>query len=49
MSAQVMTVILSYLLINGVYEYEGLGVMGAAWGSLVAVLLRAIFLYLVLN
>lgn len=41
--------LLSYLLINGVYEYEGLGVIGAAWGSLIAVLLRATFLYLALN
>jgi putative MATE family efflux protein len=37
--------LLSYLLINGFAEYEGLGLEGAAWGSLVAVFLRAAFLY----
>ena len=37
--------ILSYYLINGFAQYQGLGVEGAAWGSLLAVFFRAIFLY----
>tara|TARA_R110002167_G_scaffold330754_1_gene537420 strand:+ start:6706 stop:8094 length:1389 start_codon:yes stop_codon:yes gene_type:complete len=41
--------ILSYFLINGFAEYDGLGVEGAAWGSLIAVFLRAAFLYLALK
>lgn len=41
--------ILSYFLINGYNEYEGLGVMGAAWGSLIAVFLRAVFFYIVIK
>jgi len=41
--------LLSYLLIYGMAEFEGLGVEGAAWGSLIAVFLRAIFLYLALK
>lgn len=41
--------ILSYLLINGFAEYEGLGVEGAAWGSLIAIFIRAVFLYLALK
>lgn len=41
--------ILSYLLINGYGEYNGLGVEGAAWGSLVAVFLRTIFFYVVMK
>ncbi|WP_159269247.1 MATE family efflux transporter [Zhongshania aliphaticivorans] len=38
-------VLLSYILINGFWEFRALGVEGAAWGSVAAVLLRAIFLY----
>lgn len=41
--------LLSYFLIHGFAAHEGLGVEGAAWGSLVAVFLRAVFLYLVLK
>ena len=41
--------LLSYLLINGFSTYEGLGVEGAAWGSLLAVFLRAAFLYFALK
>lgn len=41
--------ILSFFLINGLASFEGLGVEGAAWGSLIAVLLRAIFLFLALK
>lgn len=41
--------LLSYLLIHGVGDFHGLGLMGAAWGSLLAVLLRALFLYLALK
>lgn len=41
--------LLSYVLINGLGEYQGLGLEGAAWGSLVAVLLRTIFLYVALK
>ena len=37
--------ILSYLLIYGVGDYGGLGLEGAAWGSLSAVFLRAIYFY----
>jgi putative MATE family efflux protein len=40
---------LSYFLINGFAGYEGLGVEGAAWGSLVAVFLRSVFLYFALK
>jgi putative MATE family efflux protein len=36
---------LSYLLINGYGEYNGLGIEGAAWGSLVAVFLRTVYFY----
>ncbi|MEH6712704.1 MAG: MATE family efflux transporter, partial [Paraglaciecola polaris] len=36
-------------LINGFSTYEGLGVEGAAWGSLLAVFLRAAFLYFALK
>ncbi len=41
--------ILSYFLINGYGEYEGFGVIGAAWGSLIAVFLRATFFYFVIK
>ncbi|WP_024611050.1 MATE family efflux transporter [Pseudoalteromonas sp. TB64] len=41
--------VLSYFLINGFAAHEGLGVEGAAWGSLIAVLLRAIFFYFALK
>jgi putative MATE family efflux protein len=41
--------LLSYFLINGFAQYEGLGVEGAAWGSLVAVFLRAVFLHFALK
>lgn len=41
--------LLSYFLINGFAAYGGLGVEGAAWGSLVAVFLRAIFFYVTLR
>jgi putative MATE family efflux protein len=41
--------LLSYFLIHGFYDYEGLGVEGAAWGSLVAVFLRATFFYFALK
>jgi putative MATE family efflux protein len=41
--------LVSYLLINGFYGYEGLGVVGAAWGSLIAVFLRASFLCIALK
>lgn len=41
--------LLSYLLINGFIMYEGLGLEGAAWGSLVAVILRAAFLHITLT
>lgn len=41
--------VLSYLLINGFGEYDGLGLEGAAWGSLVAVFLRAAFLYVAMK
>lgn len=42
-------IILSYLLINGLGEYKGLGIEGAAWGSFAAVLLRAAFYYSVVK
>jgi putative MATE family efflux protein len=41
--------LLSYVLINGFGDYSGLGLEGAAWGSLIAVLLRTIFLYVALK
>lgn len=41
--------LLSCFLINGFATYAGLGLEGAAWGSLIAVLLRAIFLFLALK
>ncbi|WP_426358891.1 MATE family efflux transporter [Pseudocolwellia sp. HL-MZ19] len=41
--------LLSYFLINGVAGYEGLGLEGAAWGSLIAVTLRGVFLYIALK
>ncbi|NHN37177.1 MATE family efflux transporter [Pseudomaricurvus alcaniphilus] len=41
--------VLSYFLINGFGAYEGLGLQGAAWGSLIAVLLRAVYFYVVLK
>ncbi|MFY8328414.1 MATE family efflux transporter [Pseudoalteromonas sp. ZZD1] len=41
--------LLSYFLINGFNTYEGLGLEGAAWGSLIAVSLRAVFFYVVLG
>ncbi|MEM5498359.1 MATE family efflux transporter [Paraglaciecola mesophila] len=41
--------LLSYLLINGFGDYPGLGLEGAAWGSLIAVLLRTIFLYVAMK
>lgn len=41
--------ILSYFLINGFGEYEGLGVVGAAWGSLIAVFLRALYFFIVIK
>ncbi|MFT2092060.1 MATE family efflux transporter [Paraglaciecola sp. 2405UD69-4] len=40
---------ISYILINGMADYQGLGVEGAAWGSLIAVIIRAAFLHLVLK
>ncbi|MDO6692318.1 MATE family efflux transporter [Aliiglaciecola sp. 3_MG-2023] len=41
--------LLSYFLINGVASYGGMGLEGAAWGSLVSVFLRAGFLFLALK
>lgn len=41
--------LLSYFLINGFAAHEGLGVEGAAWGSLIAVFLRATFFYFALR
>ncbi|MEP4099466.1 MATE family efflux transporter [Paraglaciecola sp.] len=41
--------LLSYFLINGFADRAGLGVEGAAWGSLLAVCIRAIYLYLALK
>ncbi|WP_342805385.1 MATE family efflux transporter [Alteromonas sp. M12] len=41
--------LLSYVLINGFADYKGLGVEGAAWGSLISIFLRASFLYLALK
>ncbi|WP_372752575.1 MATE family efflux transporter [Mariniflexile sp.] len=41
--------ILSYLLINGYGEFNGLGVVGAAWGSLAAIFLRTVFLYVIMK
>lgn len=41
--------VLSYLLINGIDDFQGLGLAGAAWGSLCAVSLRAVYLYLALR
>jgi putative MATE family efflux protein len=41
--------LLSYILINGVAGYDGLGLEGAAWGSLIAVTLRGVFLYIALK
>jgi putative MATE family efflux protein len=41
--------LLSYFLINGFYQHPGLGLEGAAWGSLVAVSLRAVFFYFALR
>lgn len=41
--------ILSYFLINGALGHHGLGLEGAAWGSLVAVIFRALFLYIALR
>ena len=41
--------VLSYILINGSGEFEGLGVEGAAWGSLVAVSLRTVFFFVVMK
>ena len=41
--------ILSFLLIHGFGEYDGLGVAGAAWGSLAAVCLRAAYFHVVLK
>ncbi len=41
--------LLSYFLINGFADYEGLGLEGAAWGSLIAVTLRGVFLYIALQ
>ncbi|MFA3791564.1 MATE family efflux transporter [Aliiglaciecola sp. SL4] len=41
--------LLSYILINGVADYPGMGLEGAAWGSLISVLLRAVFLFFALK
>ncbi|UYI50087.1 MATE family efflux transporter [Vibrio natriegens] len=41
-----INVAVSYLLIHGVSSFEGIGVMGAAAGSLVAIFLRLIYLTL---
>lgn len=41
--------VLSYLLINGIGDIQGIGLAGAAWGSLCAVSLRAVYLYLALR
>ncbi len=41
--------ILSYLLINGFGEFKGLGVEGAAWGSLAAIFLRTVFFYIIMK
>jgi putative MATE family efflux protein len=41
--------VLSYFLIHGFATYKGLGVEGAAWGSLIAIFLRAVFFYLALK
>ncbi|MCI2283517.1 polysaccharide biosynthesis C-terminal domain-containing protein [Colwellia sp. MSW7] len=41
--------LLSYFLINGFAEFKGLGLEGAAWGSLVAIFLRATFFYVALR
>lgn len=40
-----VNVLVSYILINGLSEFRGIGVDGAAWGSVFAVLLRAIYFY----
>jgi len=40
--------VLSYVLINGVADWTGLGLEGAAWGSVCAVVLRAVFLHVAL-
>ena len=42
-------ILLSYLLINGFGEYDGLGVQGAAWGSVIAVFLRTVFFLTVMK
>jgi putative MATE family efflux protein len=41
--------LLSYVLINGAGDVQGVGLVGAAWGSLIAVVLRSLFLYLALK
>ncbi|MGY3569859.1 MATE family efflux transporter [Vibrio paucivorans] len=41
--------VLSYVLIHGISNFEGLGVQGAAWGSLIAILIRCVYLSLCLN
>ena len=41
--------ILSYFLIYGIGSFNGLGLEGAAWGSLIAVSLRTIYFYVVLK
>jgi len=44
-----INVILSYLLIYGLGSLNGLGLEGAAWGSLIAVFLRVVYFYVVLK
>lgn len=41
-----VNVLVSYVFIHGWSSFEGLGVQGAAIGSLVAIMIRAIYLYL---
>lgn len=44
-----INIFLSYFLINGFDQYEGLGLVGAAWGTLVAVFLRTVYFYVIMK
>jgi len=44
-----INIILSYLLIYGVGDYAGMGLQGAAWGSLIAIGLRTIYFCIVMH
>lgn len=44
-----VNVVLSYALIYGVGAHSGLGLVGAAWGSLVAIFLRTAYFFAVLK